>query len=356
MTTSTRKNFLLCLALVGVSTVSVWAQSNTIPAGYFTVNINAGTGSSYSTSVLSFPLQQSADSTVGGVLVGPTGQMVGQVTGITSTTITNTNAAWGAGQLSVAATPYLIQFTSGTATGRTFLISTTTANTATMLTLDSSETTDLTTLGIVPGTDTYQIVAADTISSVFGTPASTGVLGGTSVSNADTIQIYNGTVWKNYFYNTGTSSWTLSAPPINSNNVVIRPDTGVIYNRLANTPLSLVLMGQAPAIARQASVANSSITFLSNFWPTSTTLLTSNIQNIPGWVAGAFGTADTVLVFGSNNVWTQYYFNGTHWYQAAPPIVSDSVAIPAGSAVFLTKKASSAGQSILSQSLPYSLN
>ncbi len=109
MTTSTRKNFLLCLALLGLSAVTVSAQSNTVPAGYFTVNIAAGLGTSGVISVVSFPLQATATAS---------GQMVGQITGVTANTITNSNAGWTAGQLSVVATPYLIQFTSGTAQGR----------------------------------------------------------------------------------------------------------------------------------------------------------------------------------------------------------------------------------------------
>lgn len=351
MTTPTRKNFLLCLALVGLGAVSASAQSNTIPAGYFTVNIAAGLGTSGVLSVVSFPLQGTATNA---------GQMVGQITGVTSNTISNSNAGWTAGQLSVAATPCLLQITSGTAAGRTFLISTATANTSTGVTIDPTDlpnNLDLTTLGIVVGTDTYQIIPADTISSIFGTPATTGVQGGATSTGADQVQLLpvSGGAWASYYYNTTSSQWLRVGPPIPSNNVVIRPDTGVYYVRYATTPLTLMLLGQAPAVGRQAVVSNTGITVLSTNFPTDTTLGASNIQNTPGWVSAATSaTADTVQIF--NGTWLSYYNNGTNWIRVGPPIVSNSVAIPAGSAVVLVKRGSTAGQNILTQALPYSLN
>jgi len=328
-----------------VSAVLSSAQTGTIPEGYFTVNIAAGTGTARTLSNISFPLQGIATAS---------GQMVGTVTAITSNTITNSNAGWIAGQLSQVATPYLLQFTSGAASGRTFLLSTTTANTATTLTLDSSETTDLTTLGIIVGTDTYQIIPADTISSLFGTPATTGILGGSIPSAADQIQLLVGGVWIGYYYNT-TSGWLQVGPSIPSGTVVIRPDAAVLYTRLAATPVSLILFGRAPSIARKALVSNSSVTYLSNYWPVGVTLANSKIQNTPGWAGGSVSTADILQIFTSSNVWLQYYYNGTDWMRVGPPINSDNVVIPAGSAVIITKRASSAGQNILTQPLPYTV-
>lgn len=349
MTTLTRKNFLLCLALIGVSAASLSAQSNTVPAGYFTVNINAGSGSSYGISDISFPLQDTATAT---------GQMVGVVTGVTANTITNSNGGWTAAQLSQAVTPYLIQFTSGAASGRTLLLSTTVSNTTTTLTLDPTEATktDLTTLGIVAGTDTYQIIPGDTISGVFGTPAS-GVQGGTSAATADQLQIFStSSTWITYYYKTdaATPGWVRSGPNLASGNVVIRPDTGVIYSRLAATPMSIVLMGRVPSVDRKALVSNSNVTFLSNNWPVDTTLANSKLQNI--LTTGPNSTvADTVQVFSPSHTWISYYHNGTNWARVGPNINSDAVLLPAGSAVVISRKGSTAGSSVVSQTLPYSL-
>lgn len=346
---------LISLTWLATPTAFSWAQTtvNTVPGGYFLLNIAAGTGTSATVSLLSFPLQGSSSAS------NLTGAAAGQVTGLTANTITNSNAGWTAGQLSQAATPYLIEFTSGTATGRTFLISTSTQNTATTLTIDATDAseTNLTTLGIVAGTDTYQIIPADTISSLFGTPATTGVLGGTSSAGVDQIQLYSPTNgWASYYYNT-TSGWVKVGPPLPSGNVVVRPDTGVIYLRYAATPLTLTLTGQVPSVARQALAVNTGITVLSNDWPVNLTLATSSISHIPGWVTGSSAsTADQVQIYSPTSGWTGYYNNGTNWIEVGPPINSNNVAISAGSAVILIKQGSTAGYSLLTEAMPYSLN
>ena len=322
----------------------------TVPQGYVTLTVTAGTGTGLVPSVLAFPLQGTATAS---------GQMAGSVTSVTSNTITNANAGWTAGQLSQAATPYLIQFTSGQAVGRTFLLSTTTANTATTVALNPTDAlnTDLTTLGIA-NTDTYQIIPADTLLSVLGTPATTGVLGNTSSTNCDLVDLFSAGGWTPYYYNTTSNHWTRSTPPYGvSDNLVIRPDTGVIYNRHAASPLSFVLVGRVPSVARQAAVSNSGITALSNDWPADLTLGTSSIQTLPGWVKGSSSaTADTVQAFSVTTGWRTYYYNGTDWILATGPnSVSDRVLLSAGTFVIINKHGTASGQSILLQPMPYSL-
>lgn len=337
---------VLFSAGMGWMTLSAQSSSST-PEGYFTANIAAGSGTSPVISTISFPLQ--------GVAMA-SGQMVGIITGVTANTITNGNGGWTAGQLSQAATPYLIQITSGSAAGRTFLISTSTANTQTTVTLDAVDaaSTNLTTLGITTGTDTYQIIPADTLSSIFGTPATTGIQGGATAAAADQVQLFTTMGWLNYYYNT-SSGWLRVGPPIPSGNVVIRPDTAVIYSRLGASPLTLTLMGRVPTVARQALVSNNGVTYLSNSWPTSITLVGSNIQNTPNWISStSSASADTVQIFTATG-WLSYYYNGTHWYRVGPPIMSDAVTIPAGSAVIIGKKGSAGGASVLSEAVPYNL-
>lgn len=341
----------LAATFLAITSASCWAQTsvNTIPSGFFTVTIPAGGGTSASTSFISFPLQDTATAT---------GEMAGQVTSVTANTVTVTGAGWTAGQLSAAATPYLIQFTSGAAAGRTFLISTSTANTATVLTIDATDAaaTNLTTLSIT-NTDTFQIIPADTISSVFGTPATTGILGGTSSASVDQVQLYSpASGWVSYYYNTNSAAWLRVGPPIASGNTVIRPDTGVIYARYGTTALSLTLLGHVSPVARQATVANSGTTVISNNWPVDQTLAGTNISTLSGWTsATSSANADIVQIYSAASGWSQYYYNGTHWLKVGPPINSDGVAIPAGTAVIIVKKGSTTGQSTLSQLMPYSI-
>ena len=343
---------IACLGMCLVATEAQTTSVSTVPNGYFTLTIPAGFTTSSSISALSFPLQ--------GIATAP-GQMIGVITGLTANTITNSNAGWTAAQLSVPATPYLLQITSGTAAGRTFLLSTNTANTATTVTLDpndSIKTPDLTALGIVVGTDTYQIIPADTISGIFGTPATTGVVGGAgSSANADLITVFT-SGWNVYYYDTNANHWLrLAQPHTQGDNIVIRPDSGVIFNRFGNTALTITVAGQVPSIARQALVANNGVTLFSNSWPVDQTLTTSNIQNLPGWLSGASASvADTVVLFNSVTGWRIYYYNGTHWIWSGPThAISDSIAIPAGSIGYITKQGTASGYGVLTQALPYSL-
>jgi hypothetical protein len=319
----------------------------TDPVGFVNVTAAAGTGSTKTTSVLSFPLLGTASIT---------GVSSGLITGVSQSGITNSNAGWQAGALSVASSPYLIQVTSGTAKGRIFLISTTTPNTATTVTVDPLEAsqTDLTTLGIAAGTDTYTIFPCDTLSSLLGSPATTGVSGGTGAADADVVQLFVSGAWRQYYYSNSLAAWVRVGPNSVSNTVAIRPDTGVIYTRLASSPLTLTLVGRVPTVSRKAGVMNSGVTFLSNSWPVDVTLTSTGINMIPGWITGAAAEADIVQILVAG-AWRQYYNDGTNWRRVGPNTISDSVVVPAGTSLIVNKKGSNSGLSILSQSLPYTL-
>jgi hypothetical protein len=365
MMTSKSSLLVIGIALIGMSAsmISAVAQANTAPAGYFEVMMRAGTGSAAATTAVSFPLQGTATAA---------GQMVGVITGVTSNTISNSSAGWTAGQLASTTAPYLIEVTSGAATGRTFLISTgltPTLNTSSTLTLDISETTDLTTLHITPGTDTYCILPADTLSTVFGAGNLTGVaadgtsavLGGTGASNADTVAIFNGAAWITYYYfystTPGASHWARPFSSQDAGPTVIRPDTGVLYSRLAPTALTVTMLGSAPTVPRQTLISNQSLSFLSTFFPTNVSLVSSNIQNIPGWLSGSsVNASDTIaLNNAANGVWTTYFYNGAHWAIPFSSSSQDAVNIPAGSTVIVTKHTPTTGTALYSESLPYSL-
>jgi hypothetical protein len=353
---------LLALALP----IRAWADAtsvSTVPQGYFSETITPGTGSSATISVLSFPLQATANAG---------GEMAGVITAVGTNVLTNSNAGWTPGALSTAATPYLIQITSGTATGRTFLIATNTANDASDVTINSTDVSqvsgsNLQNLGIVPGTDTYKIIPADTISSVFGKPNSdgTGVLGSTIYTSADELQLYTPNVGLlTYYYQLSGNSnpdpgWTRVGSQISGANVVIRPDSGVVYARLGTTTFTIQRMGQVPSINRLAAVADSGYTILSNNWPVKTTLSSSNISKIATWTPSTSDTssagADLVEVLVSGVGYLQYYFDGTDWLRVGPNNSGDNQAIPAGSAVIIYKQGSATTSSTVSQTLPYTL-
>jgi hypothetical protein len=340
----------LAAALLATAHIASAQNATTDPVGFVTMNITAGTGTAKKITFVSVPLLDSASS------IG--GQSVGTISGFTSTTISNSAAGWTPGQLSAASAPYLIQITSGAAKGSMFLISTTVNNTANTVTIsaDDQVNTNLTQIGLANG-DGYKIIPCDTLASLFGTPASTGILGGANQTVADTIQIvFNGST-KTYFYSTTLNRWTqqtLGSP--DASNTPLRPYVGIQYGRLANTNLQITATGNVPVIDREVPIKNSGLTLLSQYWPTDSTLASIGINTISGWTSGANATvADTVQINTTGTTKT-FFFDGTNWRQVTlgSPI-RDTEPVPIGSSVILNQKGSASGYSTYTQQVPYNL-
>ena len=331
-------------------------NATTDPVGFVTVNITAGTGTTKRNTFYSPPLLEAASMT---------GQASGVISAFSSNSITNSNAGWSPGALSNPATPYLIAITSGAADGRMFLISSSNstggaiagvANTATTVTISSIDTTqvNLTNLGIVAGTDTYKIFSCDTLSSLLGTPASTGILGGTSVSNADVVTMFVNGSATNYFYKTDASRWTRQSPSIDASNVPILPYFGFSYARLPATPaLSFTITGGVPTEPRQTSVKNSGNTMVSQFWPVDSTFAASGLSSVV--TSGANATVADIVTLTSNGSATNYFYNGTEWRRQSPNIPANATVIPVGSSVRVFRKGAASGYTTMSQAVPYSL-
>jgi len=331
--------------------------ATTDPVGFVTVGITAGTGSAKKNTLFSVPLMETE---------AIDGQVAGIITGVTANTISNSNAGWTAGALSQPATPFLIQITSGAAEGRLFLISSSantggaiagTANTGTTVTVSSTDAAqvNLTNLGIVAGTDTYKIFACDTLSSFFGTPASSGVQGGTSSTTADTIVAVSNGVPSTYFYNTSSVKWVrtaLGSP--DASNVALLPYFGIQYSRLANTALSFVVTGQVPTQQREVAVKNSGTTIVSQFWPSDTTLGTSGLSSVV--TSGASATLADTVILTANGVASTYFYSGTNWKKVALGSPNaDTTVLAIGTSIQIVRKGSASGYSTLSQAVPYNL-
>jgi hypothetical protein len=342
---------LLLTAALAPGSASVAATNGpTTPVGYASKIIAAGNGSTKKVTPVSAPLE---------FIASAGGRLSGTLSGVTATTLSNSAAGWTAGELSTSATPHLLKLTGGAAAGRTFLLSTSTANTATTVTIDPADAAqgDLTALGVVAG-DTYEISRCDTLLSLFGTPATTGILGGTTSASADSLQLAVNGVVETYFYSTTQNRWTqaTSGNP-DASNTPIRADQGVLYARLGAIPLELTITGRVPATARAVVVKNSGVTLLSHSWPAATTLAGSQIAQISGWTSNnAAAAADKVKIYTAGTLFT-YWFDGVNWRkQVLGSPLSNEVIIPAGSAVTLEQIGSQAGHSTLTQTLPYPLN
>ena len=339
------KKLKLSLILLSLLSGAAQAQVSTDPVGFMEVSIAPGTGTVRALTILSFPLVNTTN---------VTGATIGQIASVTSNTITDTSGNWAAGELSVAATPKIIRITSGSALGLTFLISTGTANTSTVITLDASETTDLTTLGINVG-DTYKIFDCQTLSSLFATPATFAFLGNSNPDLADNVLLLINGAWNTFYYNTTNNRWTkrtLGSP--DASNQAVKPESAVIFNRLGSDTLSLVSTGNVPTTSLTTTVRSSGLSFLSNGWPVDITLVNSGIQNIPNWQANASASsADQVLVL-VNGAWSTFWWTGTNWKKKTlgSPI-SDTQPITAGTGVVLSKLSAASTNSLLTQAPPY---
>ena len=335
-----------------MATYALAQSATTDPLGFLTINITAGTGTAKRTSLISAPLLDTASIN---------GTATGSITSITSTSLTCATAGWTPGALSRAATPFLVQITSGNATGHIFLISNTIKNTSTTLTISAEDqvNTKLTMLGIKTGAngDTFKIIPCDTLLSFLGTPQTIGVRAGANATVSDTVTTVVNGVSTTYFYSSTLNRWTRNAPGnADASNVTLRPYAGFAYARLASTPLSLIVTGNVPIIGRKVPIKNSGLTYLSQYFPVETTLAVSGINNLANWKSGANATiSDTVTII-TSGVSSVYFHNGTNWVKNAPGFpISNSLLIPAGASIIINKRGTAPQSIALTQQLPYSL-
>lgn len=343
---STRALLAAFAALGGFLSLSNAQSVATTPVGAVTISVPAGTGSAYNVSQIAVPLLASPLVPGTSGPEAPAGLLRATVASVTSNTITTTSAGWTASQLIQAGYPMFVRVLTGANAGRTLQI---TGNTNTTLTVDN-QGTDLTTLGFVAGTDTYEIVAGDTIRGLFGTPTD-GVVGGTAAqftaNQTDRVTInVAGSVF-NYYYNTDFSQWRRSGNPSNQDNVVISPQAGIVYQRIGTGAYSITALGNVPTTASKVAVTRPSVLVVGRQFPTDTTLGALGIENIPNWRranAGGVVVADSdrVLIKVSGTIFSYFYdANTSTWKRSGNPSSQNGVAVTADSAIRLQRSGTS---------------
>lgn len=336
--------------LFGVAALGIagtgFGQYATDPVGVVNLNIAPSpNGTTRVLTALSAPLLAEASLA--------TGMAMGKISSLTSNTVTCDSGGWTVGNLSAAATPKILRVTSGAAEGRTFLLSTTVANTATTVTLATTETTNLTTLGIVTGAngDTFKILECDTLSSFFGDPA--GIVKNANPDLADNVLILIGGAWVTYFHN--TVRWTrrgFGSP--DSTNLAVKPETALLFNRIGTGALSLSVTGSVPMNKRADMVRGSGLTFVGSNWPVDVTLANSGIRNLPGWtVSTNVNAADQVLLL-IGGAWITFWHDGTNWRRRGfgSPI-SDGQLVSAGAGALISKTVAATSDGLLTLNRPY---
>jgi len=328
----------------------------TAPVGVINITIAGGSVGTPKLTTFCMPLK----SPVGAGFVG---QPSGKITGVTASTISNSAAGWTAGALSQSASPYFLRITSGQAAGYVFQVSTSAANTSTTATLIPAGI-DLTSLGIVAGTDRYELVSGDTLKSLFGTGgdgANGTVLGATSQANSDVVRVSSGGAWSDYYFHTGYNQWRQGSLPVNRDNIVIHPNAGIIYTRKAASSIILPVFGAVPDVGTKTLVGNAGPSFIANNFPVDRAIGSFGIQNIAGFVkanppAIPITSADTVSVW-SGVAWNTYHYNSTlsQWREGSLPVNRSNIVIPAGRPIWIQKTSGSSGTVIFPETMPYSL-
>jgi uncharacterized protein (TIGR02597 family) len=340
------------LALVSAPLATSFAQTEatTIPVGYVTFTIPGS-----QTTAISLPLHEPP--------IG-SGAVVGVLTEVGSNFLDNINAGWTAGAFSNASAPHFVQITSGAAAGRFFQISTSTANTATRLTV-LNDGINLTTLGIVAGADTYKIFPGDTLFSLFGSDT---LQGGTQALGSDNIQVWNGSSWLIFYYNTTRGRWernTDTAASPSRDTFVLRPDRGLMVRRFAPSTISLTVLGQVTTTNFQTFHSRPGATFLASGFPVDMTLGQLAMQSAQvnntwrGWnnYSTALANADILQIWNGSS-WLNFYFdtNNNRWQRANEASQTDrnGFVVQAGRPIMLLRR-SSGSDNTTDLPIPYSL-
>jgi len=321
-----------------------------------------------------------------------------QVSSVSSNTITVANASAFTGALTslveaptgTSTIPYYVVFTSGAQAGRVLAV---TANTATSLTLDTTDngagtaeflsgnpdkitSSAPTTFNVAAGAsgDTFEVLPGDTLSTVFGSNASGSatplILTGNTAANlrfADLVSFRKtpSVAAVSYFYNTADNYWERSgdknSPHTNFNNLPIPPFSPFqVTVRNGNPTAMLSVSGRVADVALLTRTTAQSTTFNTTGYATDLTLGTLDLgpnfaTNNTARFADSLGVYDV-----SKNPprFDAYYENASSTWllnEANSPTFNN-IPITAGSVIEIKKLSGSGAASFLQSALPYNLN
>jgi uncharacterized protein (TIGR02597 family) len=339
---------IAAIVLAGTIASSHAQNATTDPVGFVTTNITASSdGVNFATTFVSPALFQT--SSVNGTLTG-------NLTSVTSSTVTASSAGWVASELSTAQAYVMLK--SGNATGVLLRVS---ANTADTLTVDALGA-DLLTLGVAAG-DAFQLIEGDTVLTMFGTP-SNGVMGGnaTQYSSSKTDRVVIRDVSGNLrtlYYNTDSNKWMRPGSSSDQGSIPISPYAGVYYSRIATTPLSMVTTGSVPTQSIKLLVPATGSAFFARVFPTEGTLSGLGFQHLSGWTNTSqpgitTSNVDRVVTVDSSKIIRSFYYTGTQWRRAGSSSDQSPTTIPVGGAVYTVRQSSGTTQP-LAVTIPYSL-
>ncbi|MBN8458706.1 MAG: hypothetical protein J0M04_12800 [Verrucomicrobia bacterium] len=179
------------------------------------------------------------------------------------------------------------------------------------------------TANITPGTTTYKLRKASTISDVFGATNSAGLSPDTdgSLTGTDTVLVLNaaGNFETIYYFNdgAGTTGWFDDQGGEAANRRIIYAD-GFYVKRASATPLNLVISGEIKTTKTGGALV-SGFNYVGSVAPVGLTLGTSGLE---AYLApdsdGSFTGTDLLYILQGGTLYTAYYFNDgagtTGWF------------------------------------------
>ena len=333
--TSLFRSIAAVIALAfGATTQSSFAQttSATTPVGFVTMSVS-GTGGTKPTAFTFTSLG----------LVNPiafqstTTTSVGGTTAIVDSAATWANNAYNSATAG-APPSHFVEILSGPAAGAMYDI-VTTDGAGKSLTVSPALAA-----GVTAGVS-YAIRPHWTLASVFGTGASVALQGGDSTS-ADQVQLWRGTGFVSYFYNTGRGfrGWVQNGnATVDASATVLYPEDGIVIARNQSAGVNVILNGVVKTGQTLMNV-QTGYSLLGNVYASGMTLGNSNIfTNDPatGVASGDSTTADQVMFWNGTGFVSYFYNTGRGfrgWVQNGNASVDASAtAIPTGTAIFIQR-------------------
>jgi uncharacterized protein (TIGR02597 family) len=338
----------IAAALLAAAPFASAQNATTDPVGFVTTTIRSSAdGVAFAVTPIS-PVLLAAS--------GVSGTTTGSVTSVGSNTLSITSAGWTADQLPL--NDVFVLFTTGNLTG---LILPVTANTPDTLTV-STEGLNLSTSGASDG-DMLQLIQGDTIESMFGN-STTGVVGGSSSqfssSQTDKVTLTDaGGLSRTYYYNTDNNQWQRSGSSASQNSIRISPTAGAFYSRISTSNLTITTSGNVPITQAKYILPTSGSRFLARYFPTDGTINDFNLQSLPGWRSTddpgvTIADADKLATTDAGGLVRTYYYNGTNWVRSGSGANQNSVVVPAGGSVRVTRFGTGSAE-IATVATPYSL-
>lgn len=228
----------------------------------------------------------------------------------------------------------------GTNTG---IISDITANTTNTITLADNITGFIT-----GGTSAIKVRPHWTFATAFGANNSAGFQGSNTPTNADALQLLNGStgVFTSYFYSTTNTRWQNGG--VDASTVIIRPDQCIQVERKVTSPVSFTLVGEVKLgpteILIQGGNPVQNFNLVSNPYPLNSVTLAASGLFTGSPSTGVVGSntatnADTLAILNpATGLFTTYFYStvNSRWQNGGTD--ASAVVIPEGAGVLITRK------------------